>query len=145
MKLKSIVAMAAVGTFACSAGAHAGWFGDKFGKFFHGDKYATSGGMWNGYEVRTPSSVNEAAPWLANEPHMPASMAYNTAGRYAAPSEESYATGTSSMASGAGSGSFDSTQTSYSGGGFFSKHHMSYGTDMSFGNPAGTPYWLLGE
>ena len=129
MKLKSIVAIAAVGTFAWSAGANAGGFGDKFGKWFHGDRYAASGSMWNGYEVRTPSAVNESAPWLANEPHMPASMAYNTAGRYSFPGD-SYATGTSSTAGGFGSGSFDST-------------HMSH--NMSFGNSVGTPYWLMGE
>src|SRR5215210_4476583 len=103
MKVRHIVAMAAVGTFAWSAGAHANWFGDKFGKFFHGDKYAASS-MWNGYEVRTPSSVNESAPWLANEPHMPASMAYNTtaASGYGFQSG-SYASGASSSASGFGS------------------------------------------
>jgi hypothetical protein len=155
MKLKSVVAMAAVGAFTWSAGANANWFGDKFGNWFHGDKRAASSSMWNGYEVRTPSSVNEAAPWLANEPHMAASMGYNTASvsGYGFGSD-SYATGASSTTTGFGSGGFDSTHMSYGSGGygstshsasgrggFFSKH-MSYSTDMSFGNPAGTPYWL---
>jgi hypothetical protein len=52
MKSKTFVAMAVAGAFACSTGALAG-------------------NTWNGYEVRTPSAVDESAPWLANEPHMP--------------------------------------------------------------------------
>ena len=52
MKPRTLLAIAVAGTFAWSAGANA----------------AES---WNGYEVLTPSSVDESAPWRANEPHMP--------------------------------------------------------------------------
>jgi hypothetical protein len=155
MKLKAVVAMAAAGAFTWSAGANAGWFGDKFGKWFHGDKHAASS-MWNGYEVRTPSSVNESAPWLANEPHMPAPMRYTTASASGYQFQsDSYATGASSTTAGFGGGGFDSTHMSYGSGhgstqsthggsAFFSKH-MGYSSDMSFGNSAGTPYWLMGD
>lgn len=59
MKSKTLVATAVAGAFACATGAFAG-------------------NSWNGYEVRTPSSVDESAPWLANESHMPASRSTMT-------------------------------------------------------------------
>ncbi|HZN26135.1 MAG TPA: hypothetical protein VFB75_18060 [Burkholderiales bacterium] len=146
MKVKSIIGVAVAGAFAWSAGAHAGWFGDKFGKFFHGDKHAASGSMWNGYEVRTPSSVNESAPWLANEPHMAAASAYHSASANQYSFESgSYGTGASSSASGFGTGGFDSMHMNYGNSGSTSLQMRGYGSDMSFGNPEGTPYWLMGD
>jgi hypothetical protein len=48
MKPRTLIAIAVAGACACSSGA-----------------YAAS--AWNGHEVLTPSSINESAPWLANE------------------------------------------------------------------------------
>jgi hypothetical protein len=59
MKSKTLVATAVAGAFACSTGAFAG-------------------NSWNAHEVRTPSSVDESAPWLANESHTPASASTMT-------------------------------------------------------------------
>jgi hypothetical protein len=90
MKLKHMLGIALAGAFACSAGISAA-------------------GAWNGYEVRTPSSVNESAPWLANQPHMPA-FAHRSAGlRSPALDDVSFGTGASSNAAGAGSVGFEST------------------------------------
>jgi hypothetical protein len=59
MKSKTLLALAVAGAVTCSTGALAG-------------------SSWNGYEVRTPSSVDESAPWLANESHVPASASSMT-------------------------------------------------------------------
>jgi hypothetical protein len=131
MKLGTIVGVAVAGVFAWSAGANAGGFA-KHGSWFGGDKHASSS-MWNGYEVRTPSSVNESAPWLANEPHM-AGFSHQSASASSSDrfGDATYGTGASSGVSGFGSGGFDSTQ-------------MNRGNDTSFGSQGGTPYWLMGD
>ena len=54
MKSRTLLAVVVSGAFAAAAGANAA---DR----------------WNSYEIETPSSVNESAPWLAHEPHAPAS------------------------------------------------------------------------
>ena len=57
MKLKSILGIAAASAFAWSAGANAAWFGHGQNHSFFGNKQHVAGNQWNGYEVRTPSSV----------------------------------------------------------------------------------------
>jgi len=140
MRLKAIAAMAAAGAFAWSAGANANWFSNHFGSF-KGDRHAASS-TWNGYEVRTPSSVNESAPWLANEGHLPMAS-YNTQYSYGSTSYESSAYGTGSTYGGSGFGTagFDSSKKPMH---MSSMSRMSFG-DRSFGNSAGTPYWLMGD
>jgi hypothetical protein len=105
MKSKTLLTIAVAGAFACSAGAHAG-------------------SNWNGHEVQTPSSVNESAPWLANESHAPGAASTLTfASTHADRSamEVPIATGASSSTSAAGLGAFSSNDTAH------------------------TEYWLLGS
>ena len=142
MKLKAIAALAAAGTFAWSAGANANWFSKHFSSF-KSDRHAASS-TWNGYEVRTPSSVNESAPWLANEGHLPAAS-YNMQYSYGSTAygNPSYGTG-STFGSGSGTGSFDSSAHPMHMSSMGAMSSMSF-ADRSFGSSAGTPYWLLGE
>jgi hypothetical protein len=84
MKSKTFAAMAVASAFACSTGAFAG-------------------NTWNGYEVRTPSAVDESAPWLANEPHMPgmaSTMTFASAGSDRIAADAPLASGASPTASG---------------------------------------------
>jgi hypothetical protein len=118
MKRRSLVALGLAGAFACSSAA-----------------FAFSG--WNGYEVRTPSQVDESAPWLANDPHMPAHMrgqSFAAADSYAS---SSFGTGASSWSGGSGSGGYHSGQMSYgtdaSGSHGFSGSHSSFGSTSGFG------------
>ena len=147
MKLKTIAALAAAGTFAWSAGANANWFGSHFGSF-KGDRHAASS-TWNGYEVQTPVSVNESAPWRAREGHLPMAS-FNSQSSYGSTSFGSteygsapYATG-STHGSGSGSGSFASSAQTIDMSSRGPMSSMSF-ADRSFGSSAGTPYWLLGE
>jgi hypothetical protein len=114
MKLKHMVGIALAGAFVWSAAASAtpAWKG-----------------AWNGYEVRTPSSVNESAPWLANEPHMAVYGNDRFTSHRARHSSRSVdhtpmsGTGTSASVAGSGSVGFDSNQAS---------------------STSTTEYWLLG-
>lgn len=177
LKMKSILGIAAASAFALSAGANAAWFGHGnnassgehhsfFSSMFHG--HNTSTYMWNGYEVSTPSQVNESAPWMANQPHMPGTVAVQTSGNMisnmvgavsdttAAP----YATGVSSNVSGYGTSGFDSNgygvttsesdrygsssvhSNGYRAHRFHSTARMNGYNDSTF-DRSGRPYWAL--
>ena len=143
MKLRSILGIAAASAFAWSAGASAAWFGHGNGDgnhrfwFFHGQHAASS--MWNGYEVQTPSQVDESAPWKANEPHMPGPIESRTSATTYSSNlgDVSYGTGASSSASGYGSGGFTSSRVASS--------DMSHFDNMSFASTVGRPYWMLDD
>src|SRR5829696_880352 len=84
MKSRSLLALAVAGAFACGG--------------------AFAGPHHNSTEVLTPSSVNESAPWLANQPH---SAGWTTHGSHVAMGVQQGQhtdgpVGTSSAASGAG-------------------------------------------
>lgn len=74
--------------------------------------------VWNGYEVQTPSSVSESAPWRTGEPHLAAvndaaaapaeSLEYWLVGSDSDPSYTSARTGSTRGVGGSGSVSFDS-------------------------------------
>ena len=133
MKVKAIVGIAAATAFAWSAGANAAWFGHGKHHSFFGNKQQVAGSMWNGYEVQTPSSVDESAPWRANEAHMPGPIANQSFGTtYSSLGDVSYGTGASSSAGGYGSGGFASAD-------------MNHSSNMSFGTTTSRPYWMLDE
>jgi len=111
MKAKTLIGMAVAGTFAWSAGA-----------FAHGGSAS--------YEVRTPSSVSESAPWLTGHPHLAGWLSndmHAMQGNHRF-SDDPYATGSSSNMSGSGSVAYDSSMST-----------------TSTGDVASVDYWLLGE
>jgi hypothetical protein len=180
MKLKSILGIAAVSALALSSGANAAWFGHGnnandtgghhsfFGSLFHGKNTSTY--MWNGYEVSTPSQVNESAPWMANQPHMPGAVAVqisgarisNMVGAVSDTTGAPYATGVSSSVNGYGTTGFDSNgygMTTYdsngygnnsfhSNGYYTGRYHPtarmnSYDNTTTAFDRSGRPYWGL--
>ena len=113
MKAKTLIGMAVAGTFAWSAGALA-----------HG------GGSGASYEVQTPSSVSESAPWLTGHQYLAGWVSndmHAMQGNHRF-SDDPYATGSSSNMSGSGSVAYDSSMST-----------------TSTGDVASVDYWLLGE
>ena len=143
LKMKSILGIAAASAFALSAGANAAWFGHGndasntgehhsfFSSMFHGKNTSTY--MWNGYEVATPSQVNESAPWMANQPHMPGTVAVQTSGNMVSnmvgavsnTTADTYGTG---YASGASSGMSGYGTNGYDSSGYGATTSNGYGT-----------------
>ena len=126
MKSKTLMALAVAGAFACG-GAFAGGM-------HHGAKHGS------GVEVTSPSSVNESAPWLANQSH---SAGWSTHSRDAVigmhDSMQSDAhVGASTDLGGSGSGGFDSMSM----GNFDSSFG---GYDYSLSGPYSVEYWLWGD
>jgi hypothetical protein len=158
MKLKSIVGVMAASAFVWSAGANAAWFGHGnnsgehhsfFSSMFHGKNTATY--MWNGYEVATPSQVDESAPWIANQPHMPGAVAVQTygprisnmVGAVSDTNGAAYATGASSSVGAYGSTSYNSNDYNSSGygtRGSDSSTNMNHEDTMSSGTSSGRSY-----
>jgi hypothetical protein len=122
MKSRTLMALAVAGTFVCGS--------------------AFAGGMKHGssLEVATPSSVNESAPWLANQSHSTGwtSRSTNTVIGMQ-DSEHGFAPiGASAGIGGSGFGGFDSTTLSASDSSFS-------GFDYSLSGPSGVEYWLWGD
>ena len=115
MKRRRFVALTVAGALACSS------------------TFAFSG--WNSFEVRTPSQVDESAPWLANKPHTPAHMSQSFAAADSY-SSSSFGTGASSSRSGSGSAGYHSGHMSYgtdASGHGFSGSHSNFGSTSGFG------------
>ena len=127
MKSKTLVALAVASTFAC---------GGAFAGGLHHMKSSAA-------EAITPSSVNESAPWLSNEPHS-AGWSGNASTSTIVSLDENLNTvssvGASSSIGGYGSGGFDSMSSSSLG-----YDSSIYGLDTSLGDVAYVEYWLLGS
>ena len=123
MKSSTLMALAVAGTFA-AGGAFAGGM-------HHGTKHGSS------FEVATPSSVNESAPWLASQPHSSGWSSHDSSSTVAGMQDSLHsdaAIGASADLGGSGHGGFDSTSLS----GFDSSLS---GLDYSL---SGVDYWLWG-
>src|SRR3954468_14621292 len=138
MKSRTLMALTVAGTFACG-GAIAGPF--HFG-MHNGNSGMQNGAQASSYEAITPSSVNESAPWLANQPHSAGWM-----GNGGAPNNvvgllsDDAAVGASASTGGSGYGGFDSL-----GMGDTQGYDASiYGLDYSLNDTGGVDYWLLGD
>jgi hypothetical protein len=108
MKSKTLMAMAVAGSFMTTG--------------------ALANGMHENTEIQTPSSVSESAPWLTGQPHL---SSWGSHGKMS--STEGYsAVGASSDTRGFGSGGYDSSMSSMTGG-----NHVA--------NKESVDYWLLGE
>jgi hypothetical protein len=119
MKSKTLLAMAVAGAFACSTGAMA-----------YGVHHST--------EVQTPASVDESAPWLTGQPHLPQSIADTTETVVLNPtmelgqiSDASLGTG-GTVDTGMGTVGYDSTTSSASG-------------EPAIAEVTFVEYWLLGD
>jgi hypothetical protein len=107
MKSRTLIALAVAGTFACGSAIAAG---------FHSG--ATHSGMNAGstHEVQTPMSVDESAPWRANEQHTAGWSSSSRSSDVIGMQEGLHSdgplgmnSGMSSDASASGSGGFDSS------------------------------------
>lgn len=136
MKSTTLMALAVAGTFACGGAiAEPLHFGGSSASNTHGSSY----------EAVTPSSVDESAPWLANQAHSAgwtsgSSMDDNVVGlQQGVYGDESI--GASSSMGGSGSGGFDSLSM----GGTQGYDASIYGLDYSLNDSGGVDYWLLGD
>ena len=129
MKSRTFMALAVAGTFACGS-AFAGGF-----------KHHSSSHFDAAHEVQTPTSVNESAPWLANEMHGAGWSIHDSGSTVIGMQEGLHSDGpigTSSSISGFGTGGFDSMSSSR----FDSSVS---GLDSSLGGSSGVEYWLWGS
>jgi hypothetical protein len=104
MKSKTLMALAVAGTFACG--------GALAGGFHHGGAHTSTQG--SPYEVQTPASVDESAPWLANLPHTAGWSSDNASASVIGMQEGLHSDGPVGMSSslgGTGSGGYDSTSS----------------------------------
>jgi hypothetical protein len=104
MKSRTLMALAVAGTFACG--------GALAGGFHHGGVQSSMQG--SPYEVQTPMSVDESAPWLANLPHTAGWSSDNASASVIGMQEGLHSdgpVGTSSSLGGTGSGGYDSTSS----------------------------------
>lgn len=124
MKSKTLTALAVAGAFA-AGGAFAG------GGLHHGKHHS-------GVEVQTPMSVNESAPWLANESHGAGWSTHPESSTIVGMHDglHSDSIGASSSVGGSGSGGFDSMSST----GFDSSM-----TSFETSSIGGVEYWLLGD
>jgi hypothetical protein len=130
MKSRTFMALAVAGTFAC---------GSAFaGGVHHGAQHSSSHST--SIEVQTPSSVNESAPWLANQPHSAgwATQQPSTAMGMQEGQFSDGPVGTSSSIGGSGSAGFDSMSSTG-----FDSSMSGIGFDVS--SLGGVEYWLLGD
>jgi len=97
MKSRTLMALAVASTFAC-AGAFAG-------SGHHGTHMSSQ----SSYEVQTPSSVNESAPWLTNHATLSDGRSADTTIGFQEGQFSDGPVGTSSSMSGSGNGGYDST------------------------------------
>ena len=137
MKRNTLMALAVAGTFACG-GAFAGPF------HFGGHQSGNGGMQASSAEAITPSSVNESAPWLANQPHSAGWMGNaGTMNTTVGISDDFYgnSVGASSAESAWGSGGYDSVSMSSTPG----YDASIYGLDYSLNDTGGVDYWLLGD
>jgi hypothetical protein len=138
MKSKTLMTLAVAGSFACGGAAFAGPF-----HFPHGAQQTSMQG--SAEEVMTPSSVDESAPWLANEAHSAGWIDHGSGSAVIGMQEGLFSdgpVGSSSSLGGSGSGGFDSMSLSDSGAGYDASV---YGLDYSLNEPSGADYWLWGS
>ena len=126
MKSKTLMALAVAGTFACG-GAFAGGM-------HHGAKHGSS------VEITSPSSVNESAPWLANQSHSSGWSTHSSdavIGMHDSLQSDAHV-GASAGSGGSGFGGFDSMSV-----GTFDSSFGGY--DYSMSGPYSVEYWLWGD
>ena len=125
MKSRTLMALAVAGTFAC---------GGAFAGGTHGKHHSAT-------EVTTPMSVNESAPWLANQPHSAGwsdqGSSSTIVGMQDSLHGESFV-GASSDLGGSGYGGFDSSSVSSHSG--FDSSLTGFDHSLS-----GVDYWLWGD
>jgi hypothetical protein len=130
MKSRTLTALAVAGAFACG-GAFAGGM-------HHAAQHSSTQGR--GFEVSTPSSVDESAPWLANQAHSAGWASPDSTHTVIGMQEglHSDPIGASSALGGSGSGGYDSMSS-------LGYDSSIYGLDYSLNDTGGVDYWLLGD
>jgi hypothetical protein len=134
MKSKALMTLAVAGTFACG--------GVFAGPFHHGVHHSSLQG--SSVEVIGPSSVDESAPSLANQPHSAGWTDQSASSSTVIGMQEGLFSdgpvGASSSLGASGEGGYDSLGMSDRGydGSF-------YGLDYSLSDASGVDYWLWGD
>jgi hypothetical protein len=131
MRSKTLIGLAVAGTFAC-AGAFAG----------SGAHHGAASGSQAGYEVHTPLSVNESAPWLGSHSPTHSVQSPGTIGFQEGQFSDG-PVGTSAGWSGTGSDGYD-----YQSAGMTGSHEMALSDSRTIDSGdsfAIVEYWLLGD
>jgi hypothetical protein len=137
-KSKTLMALAVAGTFACAGafaggGHHGAQMGSQMGS-------QTQLGSQSSYEVQTPASVNESAPWLTNHATLHGTQHSGTTIGFQEGQFSDGPVGTGSAMSGTGTGGYDSSPSTSDDLSMSDMQTFDNGDSFSY-----VEYWLLGE